>query len=822
MGAQGKAPGADSSHREILIKYRSGALEGERTRARGLARGHLTRKHRLINEDAFLEVLTIPSRQNVSTAIRTVRADPAVEYAEVNWTYKHFTAPSDPYFGYLWGLDNTGQSVAGRTGAADADIDAVEGWSRTSGSPQVYVAVLDEGIDIAHPDLGTEPYGPIWTNPYDPVDGIDNDGNGYVDDRHGFDFAANDRSVYDGTPVDVATDAHGTHVAGTIGARANNGIGIAGVSWDVGIIPAKFISGGYGTTEGAIRAIDYIVDLKTRHGLNIVAINASWGGGGYSQALLDALARAARADILFIAAAGNGAGDMIGDDNDQIPVYPANYDTTALAGYDAVISVAATGMSDEFASFSNFGVRAVDLAAPGVYILSTTPQNGYGYSSGTSMAVPHVTGTAALVAAASGAKGRELRSRLLSSVDTVPSVTGRAATDGRLNLATALGGVPALTSPPPSLPEPWRAEDIGAVGATGRSSESGGTFTLVGAGADVWGTADAFQFAYQPMPGDGTIIARVGSVQSVHAWTKAGVMIRGSSSPSSAHAFLLVSPGKGVAFQRRASGGEGSVHTPGTFTTAPRWLRLVRVGGTITASESADGTAWTPVGSATIALGETAYVGLALTSHVAGTLAQAQFDNVSVSLAPVYTAPPVTWSSVDIGAVGYAGSATEVNGTFSIAGSGADIWGTSDQLHYMHQPLTGDGTIVAKVASIQNTNVWVKAGVMIRETLAPDSPHAMMIVTPGGTKGLAFQRRVSTSGISTHTSGGGGMAPAWVKLERQGTTISAYRSADGAAWTLVGRETFAMRSTVHVGLVVSSHDNAVLARATFDRVSVTR
>ena len=803
---------------EIVVKYRPGSREVDHTRARGRARGLLKKRHLLgrgTADETFLDVVTVPANQTAA-AIAELRANPAVEYAEPNVIYRHFAAPNDPFFDQLWGLNNTGQAIAGSAGVVDADTDTLEAWSSGIGSPQVYVAVLDQGIDFAHEDLGADPYGPIWTNPYDLRDGFDNDGNGYVDDLHGFDFAANNNTVYDGSAAARWIDAHGTHVAGTIGARPNNGVGVAGLNWDVRIIPAKFMGENGGTTDAAVRAIDYIIDLKIRHGLNIVAINASWGSQNFSQILLEAIARAARQDILFIAAAGNGGADDIGDNNDQSPEYPASFETTALAGWDSVISVAATGPWDDLPQFSNYGERSVDLGAPGVSILSTTPQDQYSYWNGTSMATPHVTGAAALVSAATGITGRALRARLLSSVDRRPSLQGRTTTGGRLNVRAAFAV--ASTPAPSPLPAPWQSLDVGSVGAAGLARASGGSVTVSGAGADVWDTADAFHFTYQTLTGDGTITARVASVQNVHAWTKAGVMIRASLSPASAHAFMLVSPGRGSAFQRRPSDGALSVHTAGSFSTAPRWVRITRTGSTVAAFESADGTAWALVGRSTIALGATAHIGLVVSSHVYGSLADAAFDNVTVLTA----AAAAAWGSGDIGAVGHPGSAT-INGTsMAVAGSGLDIWGAADQFHYVYQPLSGDGSIVARVTSVQNSHPWVKAGVMIRETLAADSSQAFMLVTPGGTKGLAFQRRVATGGTSISTSGGEGTAPSWVRLVRTGNTITAARSADGVTWTTVGSETFAMTSTVYVGIAVTSHDNAVLASATFENVAVGR
>jgi regulation of enolase protein 1 (concanavalin A-like superfamily) len=464
-----------------------------------------------------------------------------------------------------------------------------------------------------------------------------------------------------------------------------------------------------------------------------------------------------------------------------------------------------------------------------------------------------------------------------------------------------------------SLPPGWTDADVGATGAAGSATYSGGTFTVRGSGADVWGTADAFNYAYMPLSGDGSIVARVATISSEASWVKAGVMIRGSLSASSAQAFMLVSWAKGVAFQRRVADGNTSVSTAGSLSTAPHWVKLVRAGNVITASESADGSSWTVVGSDTFTMGTNAYIGLALSSHVPGTLSTATFDNVTTSAAPppnnppsvlltspsngaTFTAPAtitvsasasdsdgvvtkvdfysgstligtatgspytITWTNVaagtytltavatdnssasrassavsitvnnpssslppgwadsDIGAVPLAGSASYTSGTFTVTGSGADIWGSADAFHYAYRSLTGDGTIVARVASVQNVASWVKAGVMIRETLDPGSTHAFMLVS--ASKGLAFQRRLATSGASVSTAGSLSTAPRWVKLTRSGNTFSAYESADGVNWTLVGTDTIVMASTVYVGLAVTSHNTAASATCGFDSVAV--
>jgi hypothetical protein len=196
---------------------------------------------------------------------------------------------------------------------------------------------------------------------------------------------------------------------------------------------------------------------------------------------------------------------------------------------------------------------------------------------------------------------------------------------------------------------------------------------------------------------------------------------------------------------------------------------------------------------------------------------------VSGPISITVTAPPPTlpaeWTGQDIGAVGLPGTADETGGLFTITGEGQDIWSTADAFHYVWQPISGDVDVVARVTYIENVHAWVKAGVMIREQLTADSPHALMLVSPG--KGLAFQRRTSPGGASVHTSGGSGTAPNWVKLERRGNVVTAYRSADGVTWALVGSETYSMPDEVYVGLVVSSHVNGRLATATFDNVAVS-
>ena len=320
--------------------------------------------------------------------------------------------PNDPQFNDQWSLHNVGQDG----GKARADISAVKAWEAQKGSSDVVVAVLDTGVDFTHVDLREN----MWIRPENiPA---------YRDDELG-DF--NDLNGFNGTdaildPMD--DNGHGTHCAGIIGAEADNDEGIAGINWHVKIMPLKFLGrGGFGSTDDAIEAINYAIDRK-KHGVNIRIISASWGSNSRSKALEDTIRAAGDAGILFIAAAGND-----GSDNDRRPHYPSNYDLPN------VISVAALDRNDQLASFSNFGARSVQVAAPGKDILSTWLNDGYREASGTSMATPEVSGVAALVIANEpNISMAKLRERILSSVDKIDSLAGKVASGGRINAAKAL------------------------------------------------------------------------------------------------------------------------------------------------------------------------------------------------------------------------------------------------------------------------------------------------------------------------------------------------------------------------------------------------
>jgi len=379
-------------------------------------------------------------------------------------------------------------------------------------------------------------------------------------------------------------------------------------------------------------------------------------------------------------------------------------------------------------------------------------------------------------------------------------------------LAIALGGSGIAVAAPP--PTPWTSQDVGAVGVAGSAAYSGGAFTVRGAGADIWGSADAFQFVHEAMTGDGSIVARVAAIDNVQAWTKAGVMIREGTAAGAPNAAMIVSAGKGASFQyRKAAGGAtANAAAPGA---APQWVRLTRTGSVFVAAISADGAAWAPVGQATIAMPATVQIGLAVTSHSVAQSAAATFDHVAVAAAPA--ALPAGWQTTDVGAVGKSGSASEAGGTFTVAGAGADIWGTADAFRYAYRLLAADGAIVARVASVQNVSSWTKAGVMIRQSLSPASAHASIFVTPA--KGIAFQRRAAAGGVTASTAIAGA-PPAYVKLTRAGSIVTASISADGVAWKVVGQQAVSATGAMWVGIAVSSHDVTQRAAASFDRVGV--
>lgn len=414
--------GHDAVAGEVLVKFRS-ALSGN----------VLSRFDRQMDADRRVRVGTRGAHRVHSKSFDTgallsfLQVQPEVEYAEPNYIlYATDSVPNDPAFPQLWGLQNPFTPVA--------DIGAVKAWDVSKGSSSVVVAVVDTGVDYTHPDLAAN----IWSAPTPFTVTISGVNMPCPAGTHGFNAITNACDPKD-------DNNHGTHVSGTIGAIGNNGVGVVGVNWTTKIMGAKFLSAsGSGSTADAVEAIEFVIQAKQIFGAlaNVRVLSNSWGGGGASQSLGDAITKANTNNMLFVAAAGNAAAN-----NDTGPFYPANFTN------ENVLAVAATTNIDGLASFSNYGVTSVDLGAPGVGIVSTTRNNTYASYSGTSMATPHVAGTAALVLSVCNLSTAALKSNLMSTVTHVASLAGITVTGGRLNADAAIracAGVGPSAPPPPT------------------------------------------------------------------------------------------------------------------------------------------------------------------------------------------------------------------------------------------------------------------------------------------------------------------------------------------------------------------------------------
>ncbi|XVJ59247.1 MAG: S8 family serine peptidase [Tepidisphaera sp.] len=385
----------------VLVKFSTQGRGADRmiSQAAALVGGEVVQRWTVV---PGLVHLTVNS-MSVEDAIRVLSAMPEVEYAEPDFYVRALVTPNDPSYGQLWGMNQTN----------DADIDAPQGWDIFTGNPNFVVAVIDTGIQRTHPDLAAN----TWVNPGEIAgNSIDDDGNGFVDDLYGWDFVNNDNN-----PTD--DNGHGTHCAGTIGAVGNNGVGVVGVVWNTKLAACKFLSAsGSGSISAALSSLQYCI------GKGIKVSNNSWGGGGFSQSMANALTTAANVGHIFVAAAGNG-----GYNNDTSPSYPASYTNPN------VIAVAATASNDTLASFSQFGATSVDVGAPGVNIYSTYPTNSYTTLSGTSMATPHVAGVVTAVYGQNPSwTYQQVRDRIYATVRPVAALNGRCVTGGMVNLQAAL------------------------------------------------------------------------------------------------------------------------------------------------------------------------------------------------------------------------------------------------------------------------------------------------------------------------------------------------------------------------------------------------
>jgi subtilisin family serine protease len=429
---------------QLLIRFAPASSASERAAARQQISAYATKSLKLVDG---LEV--VQTRLTASRAAAALSSNPNVLYVEPDYFQYPVELPDDTYADLLWGLHNTGQEIRGVIGTDDADIDAPEAWAGVA-SPQTIVAIIDSGTQLDHEDLAAN----IWVNKAesDGSNGVDDNvpANGFIDDVHGWDFFSDDPDPSD-------EDGHGTHTAGTVGAVPGNSLGIAGVCGSCRLMILRFLGPDGGTTSDAIASLQYAV----ANGATVS--NNSWGGGPYSQALYDAIKAAGDAGHIFVAAAGNSY-----NNNDVSPAYPASYDL------ENIIAVAATGNRDDLASFSNYGGASVDLGAPGIDIASSywdpvTPTDDYWYSSGTSMAAPHVAGVVALVQAAEAQENSPacvdpvtlaevgVVERVLRSARPVEQLAPFVATGGIVNAADAVNcslNLPWPLPTPPPLPMP--------------------------------------------------------------------------------------------------------------------------------------------------------------------------------------------------------------------------------------------------------------------------------------------------------------------------------------------------------------------------------
>lgn len=389
----------------------------------------------VLDQDSRLFHVLHDGKQSYETLAKAIANK--VEWVEPNYVVRRSETldwPTDPGFLKLWGMNNLGQSAPGGSeGEPGADMGLLPAWKLTTGSRDIVVGIIDTGIDYLHPDLKDN----IWVNALERNGnaGIDDDGNGYVDDVYGWDFVSEGRTapsggqLGDNDPMD--DNSHGTHCAGTIGAVANNARGVTGVAWHVSLMALKFLdANGSGGTVDAYRAIKYATKMK------VDVLSNSWGGGPSSRLLETAIKEANAAGIVFTAAAGND-----GANTDLTPGFPAGYDVPN------VISVGASDNTDTRASFSNYGANSVDVFAPGVNILSTVPRamavdgEAYDVYSGTSMATPAVTGVVALLLANEPALRKNpaaVRERLIATSQHVPALVGFSVSNGRVNALRAL------------------------------------------------------------------------------------------------------------------------------------------------------------------------------------------------------------------------------------------------------------------------------------------------------------------------------------------------------------------------------------------------
>jgi len=380
-------------------------------------------------------------------------------------------------------------------------------------------------------------------------------------------------------------------------------------------------------------------------------------------------------------------------------------------------------------------------------------------------------------------------------------------------------------SPTPATPCPggWTCGDIGNPGLVGNQSVSGNTWTVQGAGSDIWAYTDQFHYVWQPLDGDGSISARVTGQSNTDPWAKAGIMLRQGTDPAAAYYAVFVTPSNGITVQARPSEGYNTtpIFIPGAI---PAYLRVARSGNTFSAYTSTDGVAWTliPGSSTTLTLTGNLLAGLAVTAHNSGALSTVTFDSVSLAPAGTSGACPSGWNCADIGNPALAGSQSLSGNTWTVQGGGYDIWNAADQFHSIWQPLAGDGSLSAHVTAQSNTDPWAKAGVMLRQDTDPSAPFYALFVTPDNGIVVDYRASQGSAAIMAAPALPGGV-PAYLKVALAGSTFSALTSTDGAAWTLVPGSSVSLNlsGSLLVGLAVTAHNGGALSTAAFDSVNLT-
>jgi len=436
---------------QLLVKLKAGVTDAGAVPGM-LARAQADIEPLMKSEGGDLLLVNLEG-ESVEEAAARFAQDPRVEYAEPNYLWHEAAMPNDALFYQQWALMNNGSFLAGKPGA---DIGATAAWDITTGSDNLVVAIIDAGVDLAHPDLAPN----AWTNSREvPNNGIDDDGNGYVDDVHGWNYVTKSPNVYD----QASNDWHGTHVAGAVGAAGNNQTGVSGVAWRVKLMALKFLGAQTGSTADAVKAINYVLDQKQR-GVNVRVINASWAGSSESQSLKSAIIDAGNKGVLFVCAAGNGENGNDGSDLDESPLYPAAWS----AEVPTMITVAAADYNDRLASFSYYSPTRAQVAAPGVNTMSTMPEGGYGFGAGTSMASPIVAGVAALLFAHEPSlTPAQARNRIVKTADPQPTLVGHVSSSGRVSAYNALiNSVPHAPSRP-AIGSVWVTKKLAGVDGIG-------------------------------------------------------------------------------------------------------------------------------------------------------------------------------------------------------------------------------------------------------------------------------------------------------------------------------------------------------------------